>query len=113
MINLGVIIQTMFVLGGIQLIALQGNIFLQLCGLYELSHPIFFKGCTTTHEVLDETTGTSRLLGGVPPPISVPSREDELSDGFDDFIDSYISIGGFGCCIGIIACLLGSYAGAL
>ena len=115
-VNLGVMLQCMFVLGGLQVFLLQGQIFLRLCGLYQLPSPVIAAHCSPVYEVLERVVVSP--AAGRPddsyasPTMSAPTlpfTAGELSAGYDDLF----SLGGLGCGLFLIACVLGTFAGKM
>lgn len=113
-LNMGVILQSLFLIGGVQLIFLQGETFLRLCGLYELPQSVVYTGCSPPYQILEKLSAIAEVhpLGhySYVPDIALsalPFGGQNLDEGFRD----YLSLGGVGCSLAFLACLLGSYAG--
>lgn len=110
-INLGVMLQSVFLLGGIQLFVLQGHIFLRLCGLYPLPSPAISTDCSPSYEVLTHIVHAHRRLDdSYAPVIPTPPLPFGAADLTADYHDMF-SIGGLGCLLAMVACVLGTYAG--
>lgn len=113
---IGALLQAAYVLGAMQLFILQGPLFLKLCGLSEDPDPIVSTYCMLDYGAVDGhalLTSVRYNVSALLAPVSaaIPLVSDQINIDYTEYVEPHISLTGFGLCLGLFGCLLGSYAG--
>ena len=115
---IGILVQTAYVLGSMQLFILQGPLFLRLCGLSDNPLPIVSTDCMSHYAMTQDHATLNSFRHNVsaffaPLSATIPLVSDKVNTDYTKYVEPHLSLAGFGLCLALFGCLLGSYAGIL